>query len=228
MKAVVLQHEDDVGLGLLEGALRGAGYELTRRFRGVEHRDLDAELLVVLGGSMSVAAVEQHPFLREELGLLTERLALNRPNLGLCLGAQLLATAAGATVSRGKNGFEVGVAPLRWTKDGLADEAVAGLPAKSLMAHWHEDTWSPVPEATLLASTDRYTQQAFRLGRSYGFQFHPELTAQTLGEWLTRDAELLEVDGRDVAALRAGLPKLKAVEAQNAAFLARVVAQLQG
>lgn len=227
MHAVILQHEEHEGPGLLDGVLREAGYTLTTRFRGVQHHDLDAELLVVMGGSMSVTATEAHPFLRDELGLLIERLALNRPTLGVCLGAQLLATAAGATVARGKNGFEVGVAPVRWTKDGLADEAVKGLPAKSVMAHWHEDTWSPVPGATLLASTDRYTQQAFRLGRAVGLQFHPELTATAFGEWLTRDAELLALDGKNVDELRAGLPKLAAAEAQNTEFLERLVRSLR-
>ncbi len=207
--------------------LADAGYTLTTRFRGVEHRDLDAELVVVLGGSMSVTSVDAHPFLRDELGLLTERFANARPVLGFCLGAQLLACAAGATVVRGKNGFEVGVGPVRWTAAGLADAAVKGLPQKSVMAHWHEDTWTPVPNATLLASTDRYTQQAFRVGNSVGLQFHPELTADVFGAWLERDRELLELDGKNVDELKAALPKLKAAEAQNALFLERLVHSLR-
>ena len=123
MRAVVLQHEAHEGLDLLEDVLEAAGYAVTTHFRSVQHRDLEAELVVVLGGSMSVAAVDQHPFLRDELGFLTERFALGLPMFGVCLGAQLLATAAGATVSRGKNGFEVGVAPVRWSKDALGDLA---------------------------------------------------------------------------------------------------------
>ncbi len=223
MRVVVLQHEEHEDLGLLERPLKDAGYTVTKRFRGVDHHDLEAELVVVLGGSMSVAAVDQHPFLRTELGFLTERLALGRPTLGICLGAQLLATAAGATVTRGKNGLEVGVAPVRWTKQGLEDPAVHGLPPKSVMAHWHEDTWSPVPDSVLLASTDRYTQQAFRVGKSYGLQFHAELTAEAFDAWLTRDAELLEIDARDVTELRSHLTKLKAAEVQNAQFLERLI-----
>ncbi|MGV3625630.1 MAG: type 1 glutamine amidotransferase [Archangium sp.] len=227
MRAVVLQHESHEGLGLLEKVLRDAGYSIVTRFRGVEHKDIDAELVVVLGGSMSVAAVEQHPFLRDELGFLTERFANGFPTLGICLGAQLLATAAGATVTRGKNGFEVGVAPVRWTKDGLDDVAVKGLPAKSTVAHWHEDSWSPVPNSKLLASTDRYTQQAFRIGKNVGLQFHVELTAEAFGEWLERDRELLELDGKNVDELRASLPKLKAAEEQNVLFLERLVRSLR-
>lgn len=227
MRAVVVKHEEHEGLGLLEKPLRDAGYQLVTRFRGVEHReDLEAELLVVLGGSMSVTQRDRHPFLDDELGVLSERLALGRPCLGICFGAQLLATAAGATVSLGKNGLEVGVAPVRLTKQGLEDPAFKELPPKAVMALWHEDTWSAVPEGVLLASTDRYTQQAFRVGKSYGLQFHPELTADAFGEWLTRDAELLELDGKNVEELRAGLPKLRAVEQQNVFFLERLVKQL--
>jgi GMP synthase (glutamine-hydrolysing) len=223
LRAVVLQHETQETLGLLERPLLEQGYQLTTHFRDVHHGDLDAALVVVLGGSMSVARADAHPFLRHELAFLAERLALGLPTIGICLGAQLLATAAGATVSVGKNGFEVGVAPVRWTKEGLADPVIAGLPPKSVMAHWHEDTWSAVPQATLLASTDRYTQQAFRLGRSYGFQFHPELTAESLSQWLEAGRELLELDGRNVDELLAGVPKLKAAEALNLAFLERLV-----
>lgn len=222
MRAVVLQHETHEGLGLLERPLIDAGFSLTKRFRGVEHKDLEAELLVVLGGSMSVWATDQHPFLRDELALLVERVALGRPVLGLCLGAQLLATAAGAQVSAGKNGLELGVAPVRWTKAALEDPVIKGAPAKSIVAHWHEDTWTAVPNATLLASTDRYTQQAFRLGDSFGLQFHPELTAEAYGEWLTRDVELLALYERELTELQAGLPKLKAAEAENALLLERL------
>ncbi len=226
MRAVVLQHEAHEGLDLLEAVLKSAGFSVVTHFRSVQHRDLEAELVVVLGGSMSVTAVEQHPFLRDELGFLTERFALGLPMFGLCLGAQLLATAAGGTVSRGKNGFEVGVAPVRWSKEAQVDLA-AGMPGKSVMAHWHEDTWSAVPGATLLASTERYTQQGFRIGKTIGLQFHPELRAETFGQWLERDRELLELDGKDVDELISALPKLKAAEALNVLFLERAVQSLR-
>jgi GMP synthase (glutamine-hydrolysing) len=228
VRAVIWQHEEHEGPGLLAKPLREAGYTLVTRFRDPRHEDLDAELVVVMGGAMSVTSMEAHPFLSEERAILSERLALDRPVLGICLGAQLLASAAGATVTRGKNGFEVGVAPVRWTKQGLEDAAARGMPAKQTFAHWHEDTWSPVPGATLLASTDRYTQQAFHLNRSYGLQFHPELTADAFASWLQAEAELLAADGKDVHELEAALPKLRSAEPQNAAFLEQLVRALRG
>ncbi len=136
MRAVIYQHETNEGLGLLEPALKAGGFTLVKRFRGIDYReDVGAELLVVLGGDMSVSDTEQHPFLRDELAVLVERLAVDRPVLGVCLGAQLLASAAGSEVFRGKNGFEVGVAPLRWTVEGLADPVIKGVPAKTVVAH---------------------------------------------------------------------------------------------
>ncbi|WP_244222437.1 type 1 glutamine amidotransferase [Corallococcus praedator] len=129
-------------------------------------------------------------------------------------------------MSPGKNGFEVGVGPVRWTQDALKDPVVAGAKARTAVAHWHGDTYTPVPGATLLASTDRYTQQAFRLGRSYGFQFHLELTAKELGRWLELGAEDLSTRGKDLEELKAQLPKLKAAEAENTQLLQRLAHEL--
>lgn len=222
MRAVVFQHEEHEGPGLLEPVLKEAGFSLVSRFRSVRREDVDAELVVVMGGPMGVYEAEQHPFLHDELALLTERLAYERPCLGICLGAQLLASAAGAEVFLGKNGFEVGVAPVRWTQDGLKDPVIAGVRPKSVVAHWHGDTFKPVPGATLLASTDRYSQQAFRLGTSYGFQFHLELTATEMGRWLDLEAEDLKQRGKDLQELKSQLPKLKAAEAENTELLQRL------
>lgn len=223
MRAVVMQHEEHEGPGLLGPALEAAGFTLVKRFRTVKREDLNAELVVVLGGPMGIYEADRHPFLGEELALVTERLALGLPVLGLCLGAQLLAAAAGSEVFVGKNGLEVGVGPVRWTKEGLADPVIAGVRPRTIVAHWHQDTFKAVPGATLLASTDRYTQQAFRLGDSYGFQFHLELTADELERWFTQGAEeLVELYEKDLDELRSQLPKLRSAEAENRELLERL------
>lgn len=227
MRAILLQHETFVGPGLLEPALKAAGFTLVPRFREVRYEDASAELVVVLGGAMSLSHAAAHPFLHHEVTMLAERLASDRPSLGIGLGAQLLAHAAGAEVFAGKNGLEVGMAPVRWTKGGLEDPVISGVRPKTRVAHWHEDTHSPVPEAVLLASTDRYTQQAFRLGRAYGFQFHPELTAEGLSRIYDEEGELLEAGGFDLAALRADLPQLQGSEAERIALCERLVHALK-
>lgn len=221
MRAIVLQHETHEHLGLLEPALKEAGFSLVKRFRDVERADLEAELVVVLGGGFSVGD-SAHPFLGKEQAFLSERLTLDRPCLGICLGAQLMAAASGAEVFKGKNGSEVGIAPVRWTKAGLEDPVLAGFGAKLTVAHWHEYTWSPIDGAALLASTDRYTQQAFRRGTSYAFQFHPELDAKSWLEWVDGGVESLRAAGKDVAALKADAGKLRAVEPQLATLCAQL------
>ncbi len=223
MKAIVYQHEDHEDLGRLGPALEAAGFKLVRRFRGVEHHtDVEAELVVVMGGHMGVNDAAEHPFLRDELSVLVTRLNAGKPCLGICLGAQLLANAAGADVFPGKNGFEVGVGPVKWMPEALKDPVIAGCQAKTPVAHWHQDTWKPVPGATLLGSTDRYSQQAFRLGPSYGFQFHPELDAAAFEKWLELGAESLAAAGKDVSQLKSQLPKLRGAEGELAGLLERL------
>ncbi len=222
MDAVILQHEEHEGPGLFGPALDAQGFRRVLRYRSARYEDVDAALLVVLGGPMSVLDHALHPFLNEERAVLAERLARGRPCLGLCLGAQLMAAAAGVEVFPGKNGFEAGVTPVRWTREAQVDPVIAGVRPKTPVAHWHRDTFQPIPGATLLASTDRYTQQAFRLGDSYGFQFHLELTAEELDRWLASERATLEEQGQNPEALRATLPKLKAAEPELKALVTRL------
>ncbi len=222
MRAVVFEHDENAGIGLLGPVLQEAGFTLVKRFRSVRREDVDAELVVVMGGRMGVYEADQHPFLHEEIALLSERLANERPCLGVCLGAQMLASAAGSEVFLGKNGFEVGALPVRWTQEGLKDPVIAGMRPRTVVAHWHQDTFKPVPGATLLASTDRYSQQAFRLGSSYAFQFHLELGAAELDRWLTEWGDELVERGKNVEELRTQVPKLKAAEAESAELLHRL------
>lgn len=222
MKAILYIHEQNEGAGILAPALRDAGFQCVERFRAARREDVDAQLVVVLGGLMGAYEADQHPFLEDELRVLRERLALDRPVLGVCLGAQLLAAAAGAEVYLGKNGMEVGALPVRWTKEGLADPVIRGVSAKTVVAQWHQDTFKAVPGATLLASTDRYTQQAFRLGTSYAFQFHLELTADALDRWLSSGFGELGEKGKDIAALRVEAQRLKAAEPELRALADRL------
>ena len=199
MRAIIIQHEDHEGAGWLGPALEQVGFSLVPRFRRVEPADAEAELVVAMGGSMS--AFDPHGWLDDEVSLLATRLERRAPCLGVCLGAQLLARAAGATVFRGERP-EIGAAPIRWTKAGMAD-AVTGSDASTLVvAHWHQDTFTSVPGATLLASSDRYKQQAFRLRGSYGFQFHLELSTAEFENWLAAGCGELAPGRLDITAVR--------------------------
>lgn len=218
MRAVVIRHEENEGEGWFGPALREHGFTLEPRFRAAAAPDVDADLVVVLGGSMSAAAPDAHPFLHGELAMLEERLRRGAPCLGICLGAQLLARAAGSRVRRGAPGPEIGALPIGWTTAARTDPVIAAGDAAMVVAHWHEDTFDPVPGAVLLASSERYEQQAFRLGDSFAFQFHLELDGATFAQWLGERG-----DGAAANALQPGEPVRRALVDRLARHFAETV-----
>ncbi len=221
--AVILMHEEQEGPVLLEPALRRAGFTLDIRLREPRPTDADAALLVVMGGPMGVYEADRHPFLKDEQELLRRRLADGRPSLGICLGAQLLAAAAGARVYPGDKGMVIGVQPVTLTAAGLADPLFAGFEERFEVAHWHGDTFDAVPGATLLASTARYPQQLFRLGTSFGVQFHPELDVATFERWVRSAPEDLERVGLEVdKVLARDVPRLERAQQHIGLILERL------
>ncbi len=155
------------------------GLQLDRRhlYRGDALPRLDQLTgLVVLGGPMGVGDTEQHPYLAGEIDLLAAATAAGIPVLGVCLGAQLLACALGGTVDRARTA-EVGIGSVALTAAGERDGVLGPSGPVLPVLHWHGDTFTIPPGAELLASSDRCVNQAFRLGRAYGLQFHVELDA---------------------------------------------------
>src|SRR5262249_54117445 len=177
---IVLRHTPAEGLGLLANGLRDYG---------VHHRVLDVPRgdalpkdirgvggVIVLGGPMAVYESERHPFLQAETAFVEKMIAAGRPALGVCLGAQLIAQILGARVFPGEH-REVGWAPVELTEDGRDDPLLVGLGDTLTVFHLHGDTYELPPDATHLARSERYEQQAFRWGDTvYGFQFHFEFT----------------------------------------------------
>ncbi len=233
----VLQHLEAEPPGLIGEALTDAGFAVH-----VLRPDLDppppippdVQGLVVMGGPMAVYQSQQHPWMAAELACLREALARGLPVLGMCLGAQLLAAAAGGQALPGAAGPEFGWAPVRFTEAGAADPlgaALLGAPgaAEALVFHWHGDTFTLPPGATLLAGSAAYPHQAFRLGlRAYGFQFHFEVDAATIEGWLALWGQDAEQAGCPVAAIRAetrrhlpGLGRRGAAAAREFARLVR-------
>ena len=122
---------------------------------------LSADLLVVLGGPIGVYETDAYPFLVEEIEMVRRRLDAQKPILGVCLGAQLMAAALGARVAPGP-AKEIGYAPVELTDAGRASPLarLEGLP----VLHWHGDTCALPPGAERLASTALCPVQAFRCG----------------------------------------------------------------
>jgi GMP synthase (glutamine-hydrolysing) len=139
--------------------------------------------VVSLGGPMNVDEETRHPFLIKENEFIKEIVKRNIPYLGICLGSQLLAKAAGAKVYKAKN-KEIGLFEVTLTAEGKRDPLFEGLENPLLVFQWHEDTFDLPEGATLLASSAVCPHQAFRLGScAYGVQFHVEITEKNIREW---------------------------------------------
>lgn len=196
-------HED---LGLLEPLLTDRGHAVRYAEAPVtDLRTLDPlspDLLVVLGGPIGVNDKPEYPFLDDEIALIERRLAADRPTLGLCLGAQLMAAALGASVYPART-KEIGWMPIALTEAGRAS-CLAPFAESPMMFHWHGDTFDLPDGAERLVLTEICANQAFRRGKALALQFHPEIEAATLELWFVgASLEIAQTDGLSAAALRA-------------------------
>ncbi|MGH9478241.1 MAG: type 1 glutamine amidotransferase [Terriglobales bacterium] len=197
----VVQHVAWEGPGIIADALREGGFawDLYRMDQNAALPDAGAIAgLIVMGGTMGVYDADQHPHLRAEIALLAACAGKAIPVLGVCLGAQLLAAALGATVERGPV-LEIGAGEVTLTPAGRADPVLAEAASDGRLAvvHWHQDTFPLPAGATLLASSPLYARQAFRAGAcAYGLQFHCEVDAPLAAAWRDHGLalEAVEVD----------------------------------
>lgn len=145
------------------------------------------DLLLVMGGTMGAYETDRLPFLGSEIAMIAERLRADRPVLGICLGAQLMAAALGARVFRGPR-QEIGWLPVTPTDEGEADPVFRRLLRPSpVTLQWHGDTFEHPAGTTALGRSAVYAAQGFRHGtRSYGLQFHPEVPLADLPTWVER------------------------------------------
>jgi GMP synthase (glutamine-hydrolysing) len=189
VKVLALTHGDNVGPGVFEDAIRTGGHELVEwqvPARGTPD-GVAADAVIVLGGSMHPDEDERHPWLAPELAYLQLRLEEGTPLLGICLGSQLIARSAGAEVFRASQP-EVGWLPVERTQAGEADPVAAVLPERFDAFQWHHYTHGVPPGGVELARS-RVCTQAFRLGRAWGVQFHPEVRQAQVEAWLAEDPE---------------------------------------
>src|SRR5262249_54925335 len=138
--------------------------------------------LIVMGGSMGVYEADRFPFLTHEMALIREASSASLPVLGICLGSQLIAAALGGRVYPGGQ-KEIGWYPVEVvdSRDALSQV----LPPKFPALHWHGDTFELPPSATHLFRSSLYQNQGFRYGRNiYAFQFHFEINASMIDDWL--------------------------------------------
>lgn len=242
-KVIVLQHVAHEGPGRIVPVFRDFGIPVETRklFAGDEvPTDLDeVRMLIVLGGPARLPEdLETNPVLAQELAVLKRMVEHDRPVLGICLGAQLLAMAGGAKVyPNTKPGAtpddppvpapELGWAPVKFPFPGGTDPVVMGMHDGAMMFHWHHDTFDlpklvhpnpPAPPAPppptgnlLLSSSATCKNQAFRFkNRLIGFQYHVEFTQA--------DIEAVLANASDTDKQVLGPDGLAAIREQTAQF----------
>jgi len=161
----------------------------------------DPAAVVPLGSNLSAWQEDDHAFLRDERGLLDAALEHDVPVLGICLGSQLLARAAGADVYTGEQ-LEVGWLQIRPTPEAAGDPLFAHAGSAEGVYQFHSDTFDLPPGATRLAASALFPNQAFRIGRAWGVQFHPEVDFRQSDIWLANHPGYCAKIGVDEATLR--------------------------
>lgn len=179
-----IQHLAFEDLGALEDVLYELGFRVRYFEAGVEDLSKALEytgLTIILGGPIGVYEANDYPFLQQEIDLLKLRLDKNLPTLGICLGAQLIAHALGAKVYAGH------VKEIGWSTLDIryANQNLLAPLANTPVLHWHGDTFDLPEQATLLASSNIYSNQAFQIGSNIlALQFHIEVANESLEKWL--------------------------------------------
>jgi GMP synthase (glutamine-hydrolysing) len=197
-RLLVFQHVPHEILGTFNPLLKEAGF----RIRYVNFgRTPDAEPnvekydgLIILGGPMCVDQTDSHPHLLTEIRAIETAMQNNMPVLGICLGAQLIATALGARVQRNPV-KEIGWYDVTATEAGQKDPLFQSLEGTEKIFQWHGDTFDIPHGAQHMASSPECANQAFRYGeRTYGLQFHLEVDEALIGRWLKTPAHMHELE----------------------------------
>lgn len=186
MRVLSLIQQADAPTGTFADVVRDRGDDLLEWIasNGPPPEDPDAfDAALVFGGAMHVDQDEEHPWLREEAALLKHLLAAEVPTFGVCLGGQLLAKAAGASVGPAPE-EEIGWHEVELTSEARGDPIFGELPERFRALQWHSYAFELPPGAVALANS-AVCLQGYRLGeRAWGVQFHPEVDIPILESWL--------------------------------------------
>jgi GMP synthase-like glutamine amidotransferase len=186
MNVLIVKHVDIEGPGLIELCLkqRTIPYRVICLETGDPLPKPDAFThIVLLGGPMNVYEEDRYPFLRGEDLFIKEAIQRGKHILGICLGAQLIAKALGATVTKSPV-KEIGWCEVSLTEEGSKDPLLGVLTKAFPVFQWHEDTFEIPKWGTRLATSAAVPNQAFRYGdNAYGLQFHLEVTPEMIRDW---------------------------------------------
>ena len=204
--ALIIRHVPYEGVAGYRAPIEAAGYVIDRidvADPAFSAHDLRApDLLIMMGGPMGVYEQEAYPWISCQLGRLKARLEADRPTLGVCFGAQMIAAALGGHVYEGPR-KEVGFHPITLNAAGAASPLrhIDGVP----VLHWHGDTFTHPHGVEMLGSTDIYEHQAFRRGSNLlALQFHAEMGEDPrFDAWIDQWPESVVEAGGDEESLRA-------------------------
>jgi GMP synthase (glutamine-hydrolysing) len=187
MRVLAIVQQRDAGPGVFAETIRDSGGALDE-WAPAEQLEppsdpLDYDAVLVLGGAMNADEEERHGWIVEEKALLRELLAQEMPLLGLCLGGQLVAEAAGAEARRAAEP-EIGWHPVEVTPEGAADPLLGPLAPAFEAFQWHSYEFPLPPGAVPLARSPVCLQGA-RVGeRAWALQFHPEVSRADALHWV--------------------------------------------
>ena len=184
---LAIVHQRDAGPGVFAEAIAEAGGELDEWTLSERPEPpanpLDYDAVLVLGGAMNIDEGERHGWIAEEKALLREMLEREVPLLGLCLGGQLVAEAAGAEARRASEP-EIGWHQVEVTPEGAGDPLVGPLAPAFEAFQWHSYEFGLPPGAVPLARSEVCLQGA-RIGqRAWALQFHPEVSRADARHWV--------------------------------------------
>lgn len=202
MSVLIIKHVEIEGPGLIEDCLNEEKilYQILNLERE-PHLPKPDECtgVVILGGPMNVYEEDRYPFLREEDLFIKEVIQRGKATLGVCLGAQLIAKALGAKVTKAPV-KEIGWFDVSLTEAGSRDPLFSSLPKTFSVFQWHGDTFDLPSAGKLMATSNLIPHQAFRYGENvYGLQFHLEVTEEMIREWMKTYEE--EFDGSKIPLL---------------------------
>lgn len=197
-RLLVCQHVPFEILGTLNPLFKSFGFRIKYvnfgRYPDAEPNLDGYDGLIVLGGPMSVHDVDEHPHLATEVELILDALSREIPILGICLGAQLIARALGASVEPSPE-KEIGWYDVSVTEAGATDALLHHFDATERIFQWHGDAFEIPRGAVHLASSPACPNQAFRYRENvYGFQFHLEVDKQLIQRWLTVPVHRREIE----------------------------------
>jgi GMP synthase (glutamine-hydrolysing) len=198
LPVLIVLHQETSTPGRVGNALRALGHSLDirrPRFGDPLPETLDRHAgAVIFGGPMS--ANDPDDYVRQEIDWIEVALREQRPFLGICLGAQMLAKQLGAPVAPHPEGrTQIGYYPIRPTAAGHA--VCPNWPDQ--VYHWHREGFELPAGAQLLAEGDDFPVQAFQSGNAFGFQFHPDVTYAMMHRWTTRGYDRMDSPGAQAA-----------------------------